>query len=265
MKPSLEPIITDLAAEQADVDRIVAGLDDAGWDRATAAEGWAIRDQISHLAHFDEQAVLAIEDGEAFVAGTSQAIEHGVDPMHHHLETGRALDTAELLEWWRTARHRLTDAAARLASEQRIPWYGPPMRPETFLVARLMETWAHGHDIAEALDIDRPPTDRLFRVAELGVKTFRFAFENRDMQVPDGRVRVALRGPSGIVKVWNDEWDSSVTGPLEEFCLVVAQRLHPGDTHLVLEGGLARKWMEVAQVFAGPPGPGRAFTGILSN
>jgi hypothetical protein len=58
--------------------------------------------------------------------------------------------------------------------------------------------------------------------------------------------------------VWNDESSNSVTGPLEDFCLVVTQRRHLDDTHLVLEGPIAHEWMAIAQAFAGPPGPGRS-------
>jgi hypothetical protein len=72
---------------------------------------------------------------------------------------------------------------------------------------------------------------------------------------------VALRGPSGTIRVWNDDAVDSVTGPVEDFCLVVAQRRHVDDTALVVEGPVAARWMELAQVFAGPPGPGRAPAG----
>lgn len=158
----------------------------------------------------------------------------------------------------------LTDAETSMVAElsnrnpdDRLPWYGPPMRASSFVIARLMETWAHGQDIADALGVRREPTDRLFAVAELGIRTFSFSFRNRGLDVPDERVRVALRGPTGTVRVWNDESDDSVTGPLEDFCLVVTQRRHLDDTHLVLEGALAEEWMSIAQAFAGPPGPGR--------
>jgi uncharacterized protein (TIGR03084 family) len=120
-----------------------------------------------------------------------------------------------------------------------------------------METWAHGHDVAVALGIVRPPTDRLFHIAELGVKTFSWSYLNRGLEVPPERVRVALRGPSGDTRIWNDEMSNSITGPVDEFCLVVAQRQNYRDTTLVIEGEVARSWMEVAQIFAGPPGPGR--------
>ena len=52
--------------------------------------------------------------------------------------------------------------------------------------------------------------------------------------------------------------DDSVTGPAEDFCLVVTQRRHVDDTRLAVRGPLAREWMECAQAFAGPATSGPA-------
>jgi hypothetical protein len=49
-----------------------------------------------------------------------------------------------------------------------------------------------------------------------------------------------------------------VTGPALDFCHVVAQRRHRADVALVATGPDADRWLDVAQAFAGPPGPGRA-------
>ena len=110
------------------------------------------------------------------------------------------------------------------------------MKASSAVSARLMETWAHGHDIADALGITRPPTARLFHIAELGVKTFSWSYLNRGLDVPTERVRVALTGPNGDTRVWNEPMSNSITGPVEDFCLVVAQRRNYRDTTLVIEG-----------------------------
>ena len=120
-----------------------------------------------------------------------------------------------------------------------------------------METWAHGLDVADALGVKRVPTVRLFRIADLGVRTFRFSYENRCLPVPEDRVRVALEGPSGRREVWNDHSPESVVGSAEDFCKVITQRVHLTDTALMCSGPAAHEWMAIAQVFAGPPGPGR--------
>jgi uncharacterized protein (TIGR03083 family) len=48
-----------------------------------------------------------------------------------------------------------------------------------------------------------------------------------------------------------------VTGPAMDFCLLVAQRAHRDDLALEVLGPVADEWLDVAQVFAGLPGPGR--------
>lgn len=252
----MNTIISDLRSETAALLALIEGLSEDQWESVTPSDPWTISDQIGHLSYFDEQAALAIQDPEAFARHVNENIDRLSDDVAV-LHRQRDLDGAGTLAWWEEVRADLLGALGGVDPDRRIPWYGPPMRASSFAVARLMETWAHGVDVADALGERLPATDRLFHIADLGVRTFSWSFRNRDMDVPDERVRVALRGPSGAVRVWNDEHSASITGPVEEFCLVVAQRRNVADTHLVMEGGLARRWMEVAQVFAGPPGPGR--------
>ena len=49
-----------------------------------------------------------------------------------------------------------------------------------------------------------------------------------------------------------------MTGPAEDFCLVVTQRRHVDDTALVVTGERARDWLVRAQAFAGPATDGPA-------
>ena len=256
-----DAILDDLAAETESLVEVVDGLaegGDGGIDTLTPSAPWTVRDQISHLAGFDMKARIAATEPERFMAELETDFSDGGDAlMDSHFAAGRGLSPAGVVEWWRRERRALIAAFRSLDPAERIPWYGPPMRTRSSAEARLMETWAHGVDVVDALGVDRPPTDRLFHVAELGVKTFRFSFQNRGMDVPEARVRVLLTGPTGTVRSWNDDSDDSVSGPVEDFCLVVAQRRHLADTDLQVSGPVASAWMSIAQVFAGPPGPGR--------
>lgn len=141
--------------------------------------------------------------------------------------------------------------------KDRLPWYGPPMSALSFTTARLMETWAHGQDIFDALGLRRAPTDRLRHIAHLGVTTFGWSYINRGLYVPRIHVRVKLVAPSGALWTWGPE-DAleRITGPAEDFCLVVVQRRHIDDTRLESSGDGARDWMLKAQCFAGPPSDG---------
>jgi uncharacterized protein (TIGR03084 family) len=122
------------------------------------------------------------------------------------------------------------------------------------VTARLMETWAHGQDVADSLGVSRPPTSRLRHVAELGVRTFGFSFAVRGLPVPEGAVHLALAGPSGETWEWGPpDARDRISGPAEDFCLVVTQRRQLGHTSLDVRGEAASAWMAVAQAFAGLP------------
>ena len=255
----MEGVVRDLADEQEALDGLVANLDETGWQTATPSEGWNVADQISHLAYFDEKAAQTVTDPQGFSAMVAELMA-SEDPWgleDEIMARGRAMEGSELLKWWRAARAELSEAMGGADPNQRLPWYGPPMKAYSSAQARLMENWAHGQDVAEALGVEYPASDRIYHVAELGIKTFSWSFHNRGLEVPEERVRVALRGSSGRTWVWNDSASACVTGPLRDFCLVVTQRTHVDDTRLVIEGDLAARWMRIAQAYAGPPGPGR--------
>ena len=259
----MQSVLADLAGEQEALDSLVADLDESGWVTATPSEGWNVADQISHLAYFDQKAAQTVTDPEGFVAMVAELMA-SEDPWSLEDEimaSGRAMAGAQLLDWWREGRASLQSAMGSVEPQRILPWYGPPMKAYSSAQARLMENWAHGQDVAEALGVQYPLTDRIYHVAELGIKTFSWSFRNRGLPVPEKRVRVALRGSSGRTRVWNDSAQACVTGPLLDFCLVVTQRRHLDDTRLVIEGNLAARWMQIAQAYAGPPGPGRPRSG----
>jgi uncharacterized protein (TIGR03084 family) len=259
--PDLEAITSDLAAEHEELDLLVAALGDDGWDTATPAVGWAVRDQISHLAYFDDAATFALTDPEQFLPisqAVSVATEAGADPMREHLVRGREMEPSELLVWWRNARRQLIDAANRTDPASRVPWFGPPMGARSFLSARIMEVWAHGQDVADCLGVERAPTDRLRHVAHLGVGARAFSYAIRSLDPPAEPVRVELSSPQGELWEWGPaESEAAVSGTALDFCLVVTRRRHPSATNLAVRGESALEWMEIAQSFAGPPGPER--------
>ncbi|NUR90317.1 MAG: TIGR03084 family protein [Nonomuraea sp.] len=246
-------LTADLRAETGALEELLTPLPPAGWETPTPAEGWAVRDQVSHLAWFDDAAALAVTDPAAFHALTAGPLS--VDDL---AAESRAMPPEELHAWFRTARDRSLEAFATLDARARVPWFGPAMSGASFVTARLMETWAHGQDVADALGVTREPTDRLRHVALLGYRARPFSFAARGLPVPAEPVRVELTTPGGDLWTAGDEdAPALVRGPMLDFCLVVTQRVHLADTALELTGTPARAWMEIAQAFAGPPGKGR--------
>ena len=75
-----------------------------------------------------------------------------------------------------------------------MPWYGPAMGARSFITARLMETWAHGQDVVDALGVERTPTDRLRHVAHIGVGARPFSYVANGREPNPAPVRVELVG-----------------------------------------------------------------------
>ncbi|MGC1418621.1 MAG: TIGR03084 family metal-binding protein [Acidimicrobiales bacterium] len=254
----LATIREDLEEEQRSLELMIEDLSDEQWRLPTASAGWDVADQVAHLAYFDASAALAILDPERFHAGLTALYEGvvaiGIDEFT--LGPLRALAHDELLNAWRQNRDGLLSAAAALKQDDRIAWYGPAMSAASFLTSRLMETWAHGVDVAEALGVSRESSDRLSDVAQLGFMTRPWSYQVRGEDVPAGRVRLELVSPSGDLWTWgDDDANDVVRGRAEEFCLVVTQRRHLDDTSLVT-GELGRHWLIRAQAFAGGPSNG---------
>ncbi len=202
--PSLSELLDDLEDEFADVRSLVAalGADDSGWDLATPADGWVVRDQVSHLAFFDDAGRTAMVDPELFAEDAERAMNRTGDPMQEHLSRGRAMDGEDLVAWWDSAHHGMVAALADAEPSARVPWYGPAMGVRSFVSARLMETWAHGHDIADTLGLPREPTGRLRHIAHLGVGSRPFSYLIRDRPVPPECIEVTLVAPSGDRWTW---------------------------------------------------------------
>jgi uncharacterized protein (TIGR03084 family) len=244
----LTTLLEDLRAEHADLDASVAGAD---LDRATPAEGWTVGDTVAHLWFFDREATTALTDPERFTAGLAEVVQDPEGYMARTLDEGRALGE-RLPDVWRGTRQELLDALAAADPAAKVPWYGPPMSPASFATARLMEYWAHGQDIADALGVVRTPSSRLRHICHLGVRTRGFSYAVRGQTQPDTDVYVALTGPDGDTWTWGEpSTEDRVEGTALDFCLVVTQRRLLGDTGLVTSGDAATEWMQIAQAFAG--------------
>ncbi len=257
---AMQEICDDLVAEHADLDAIVGRLSEAEWDTPTPSPGWSVRDQVSHLWFFDQRALLALTDAEAFAADAATLLAGGGTDAS--VVPGRQITGAEMMERWRADRAQLIAVARQVDPSTRVPWYGPAMGARSFITARLMETWAHGQDVADALGANRAPSARLRHVAHIGVRARPFSYVTNGREMPAGEIAVVLTAPDGTVLRWGPDADDPATsdvvrGPLLDFCLVVTQRRHHADTGLVVSGALATDWISIAQAFAGGPGAGR--------
>lgn len=252
-------LVDDLVAEQDALDRVLGQLTPEDWERATHAPGWAVRDQVTHLAFFDEAARLAIEDAAAFEGLRQRVLEKGLAFEAEYLARGRAMPPDALYRRWRESSRALVAAARHLSGKERLPWFGPSMSAVSFVTARLMETWSHGLDVVDVVPVERPDTDRLRHVVELGIRTREFSYQVRGMRAPEVPIRIELQAPSGALWAFGPEdAENRIRGTASDFCRVVTQRRHVLDTDLEIVGDAAMEWMRIAQAFAGPPGQGRS-------
>lgn len=259
--PTMAEICADLRAEHDALDEIVAGLDESDWVTDTPAEGWAVRDQMSHLNYFDDCALRAVSDSDAFREWVRAGALKEIRPDEGDaadVAVGRSVPGHQLLDRWREGRAAMLNAFAPLDPKSRIPWFGPDMSAASFATARLMETWAHGQDVADALGKQRQPTDRLRHICHIGVTAIPWSFTVHKVEVPTQPIRVEVKAPSGEMWTWGPPDASNVVrGSALDLALVVTQRRHPDDTDVEASGSIAETWISIAQAFAGPPGPGR--------
>jgi uncharacterized protein (TIGR03084 family) len=254
----LDDVLADLSAENAELVLLVGGLPADGWATPTPAEGWTIAHQIAHLAWTDEAARLAAVEPAEFKVELEKAM---ADPAGF-VEAGAAelvsLPPGELLTYWRQTRGELPAALRAVPSGEKVSWFGPPMSPTSMATARLMETWAHGQDVADALGVQRHPTGRLKHVAHLAVRTRNFSYLLNDRTPPAEEFRVELRGPDNETWAWGpDDAEQRVTGTALDFCLLATQRRHREDLDVQAVGAEADAWLGIIQAFAGLPGQGR--------
>ncbi len=129
-------------------------------------------------------------------------------------------EPAKLLTRWRDGYIELAGAIAHLPGGAHLPWFGPGMSAASMVTAR--------------------------------------AFGVNGLAPPDEPIRVELTAPDGSTWAWGPEDAAEmVTGPALDFCLLATQRRHRDDLAVRTSGEHADQWLEIAQAFAGPSGPGR--------
>ncbi|RJQ75196.1 maleylpyruvate isomerase family mycothiol-dependent enzyme [Pseudonocardiaceae bacterium YIM PH 21723] len=229
----------DLVAEGEELDALVSAEPD--WTRPTPAVGWTIAHQIAHLAAADANVLIALRNPEAF---------EQVQDADHQAAVGAAKPRSVLLDEWRTGRTEVAAALRDVPVDQEFPWFGAQVTATLMVPLRLMEIWAHGQDILDAVGVKRRPTARLRHVASLGVVGVGLSFYAAQLPVPAEPFRVELTGPDGETWVWGPEdAEQQVRGSALDFCLRVTRRRALAETGLMAVGADARKWLEVARVF----------------
>jgi enediyne biosynthesis protein E11 len=254
-------VLTDLAAEAAAFEDLLAGLPPERWSAPTPAPGWTVAHQVGHLTFVYRIAALAASDPDRFLTMTSTIGERGgFDAVvqataAEHLAEG----PAALMGHWRDARRAAVAALGAVSPGTTVPWLVNPLPPAVLAAAGMMEAFAHGQDVADAVGIRREPTERLRHVVDFVALTWQFAYEPRGLTPPATPFRFAVTAPSG--EIWYagapDAVGGLITGPAEDLCLLATRRRHRADLDLVADGTAADAWLDIAQAYRGPSGAGR--------
>jgi uncharacterized protein (TIGR03084 family) len=253
MVPRVDEVLSDLAAQHAELDGILAGLDDGDWARPSACAGWSVADVVVHLTQSDDGAVASVE-GRLPEAGMrmSRTGEHNVDDWAEVMvNEARGTPPVEVFERWRSTTAAMREAFARCDLSARVPWVTGRLSARTLATTRLSECWIHTGDVGAAFG--RPPSASpgLRHIARLAWRTLPYAFAEagRDQAGP---VAFELTGPAG------ERWDlvpdeppvTVIRGDALDLCLVAARRRAPSETGLVAEGPDGDAVLELVRTYA---------------
>jgi uncharacterized protein (TIGR03084 family) len=240
---AVDAVVAALAAQQGELSGLLDGLSDAGWHAPTRCPGWDVADVVLHLAQTDELAIGSATGRLAAVvaglaeAGWPAAAASVDDTVASMVERERGLSTAGLLARWSSGAARLLDVLDGMDLSARVTWVAGELSARTLATTRLAETWIHAGDVASALGVTLPPTDRLRPIARLAWRTLPYAFASAGRTLT-GPVAFRLTSPGG------ETWDflpeepavTTIRGSAADLCAVAARRVDASATSLRGEG-----------------------------
>lgn len=250
----LGPLLSELLQERAQLVDLLRPLPEEAWRNRPPSGNWTVADHITQLALLDEAATVAVTAPKRFATHARARLSAGPSAPGDIDARARARPGPGLLEWMGRAQRALVRAYRNIEPDHRLPWYGAELDARTSVIARLTETWAHGRDLADALNVTWTSTDRLRHVADLGVRSLGSSFEVLGRPVPRVPVRIELTAPGGETWSWGGEHARDrVSGSAEDLCLVLTGRRAVTETGLTVSGAVVGEWLAIGRVYPGAP------------
>ncbi|OHV29076.1 hypothetical protein BCD49_36765 [Pseudofrankia sp. EUN1h] len=264
--PRVPAFAAPFAAAAGILESVLAEVGDDALRGPSPVLTWRVGDLVAHLAAGN--ALLATALGVAVEPPPGSAV-------------GLVGHTERLLAWvtgWPRERvqalwrHDVEAIAARLNAEpelasRHVEVDGVRLPVADQLTARAFETWVHARDIAAAVGmrVPAPPVDSLGAMADLAARLLS-TLPPRAATAPAGTVRLTLTGPGGgswLVQVGGegaadlptaDRPEAELTLDTVEFCLLVADRVHPArlDAEIFGDDALAAELLVIAPQLSGP-------------
>jgi uncharacterized protein (TIGR03084 family) len=252
----VDEILAALRAQHSELADLVDKCTTDDWERPTRCEGWDVASVLVHLAATDELAAATTHgklDGytDGFVGrGAGQTVTVD-DAAAAQVDVDRGAGGDAIRQRWHAASEAMQAAFAAGDPHQRVTWVSGRLSLHTLAATRLSECWIHTGDIASALDIELPPTDRLRPIARLAWRTLPYAFQRAGLQMA-GPVALDLLGPNG--DQWRFDPDepsrTTIRGSAAEFCDVAARRVEPRATSLQGDGPDAAAVLRLVRTYA---------------
>jgi uncharacterized protein (TIGR03084 family) len=252
----MDDILSALASQHTELAEIVDGCRNDDWEQPTRCEGWDVASVLAHLALTDEIATAsALGELDRYGDGLLGSREHQTvtvdDAAAAQVAAERGAGGDAIRKRWHDASATLRGALQAGDLHQRVTWVAGKLSLQTLATTRLSECWIHSGDIASALGITLPPTDRLRYIARLAWRTLPYAFERADLTM-NGPVALELIGPNG--EQWRFDPDrpalTTIRGSAAEFCDVAARRVDPTETGLVATGPDASEVLRLVRTYA---------------
>jgi uncharacterized protein (TIGR03084 family) len=249
----MDELRADLAAQHAELARLLGGLDEDAWGAPSRCAGWSVSDVVLHLAQTDEMALASLDghlqehvEAEAAVWAGASDVDDGAGRL---VAAQRGAPPRAVHERWLAASGGVRRALAEKDPHDRVTWVAGELTVRTLATTRLAECWIHTHDVAAGLRTDLPVPGRIHHIARLAWRTLPYAFSRAGLPAP-GPVTFELTGPTGQPWVFGDGTGTVVRGSAFELCEVAAQRAPASATRLSASGPDATAVLELVRTFA---------------
>jgi uncharacterized protein (TIGR03083 family) len=206
----------------------------------TTANGLSAHDLVVHMAA--QESLLAQEAGVSPCPDVDEAdIDARTAALVPRFADGSVADAADL---WR----RSVDANAAWARANaggHVNWRGLDMSRDDAIVVRAFETWLHTDDLRRAAGWapEPPSTGELTMMSELASRMLPLALMLTDRAQPGRTARLVLTGAGGgswLVPMGDAapgrEPDVTLTADVVDWCLLVGDRLAPGELRYTVDG-----------------------------
>ncbi|MFK4071129.1 maleylpyruvate isomerase family mycothiol-dependent enzyme [Streptomyces sp. NPDC029674] len=245
--------VRDLRTQFLAVRALLSGVPEQDLDLPTPAVGWAVRDQIAHLADTEEVAADTVLGGPRTFAEAVRPYRDAEEFTAAGVTRAKGMGRDALLEWLERGQDATLAALESVGPDARVPW-ALGLSARDFARARLMESWAHAWDLERALGLPEAevPAPQARHVASLGFDTLPFALRRARVRPPGGRtLRLDLdAGPLGRWTFGPADATDRVTGPAGAWLKTATRRdLPAARQHLRADGPLAELAVAHAKAF----------------